>query len=249
MMGSGAKRHPSAAVRMSLASQANNPLMTPDVADLLTRMQMATNPGASPQRAPTEISFHRSSAAFSSNPLRSHIPTRSNSISGSHSAPLTSAYPSLPASTNLQQTRFFNTRPAQPLSTIHSERSLHTFADQETNARPTSRQWLPPTSEADIHAGQSAFSLAAEPVGYMMDEEFNAEEIGLYGQRASISFQESGGEALRPANKALFKSQRPASERIRWGFISDQDESVRGLLDWVEQMTHGLAQLAVSRSP
>lgn len=249
MMGSGAKRHPSAAVRMSLASQANNPQMTPDVADLLTRMQMATNSSLSPKRAPTEISFHRSSTAFSGNPLRSHIPTRANSISGSHGAPITSAYPSMPASTNLQQTRFFNTRPAQPLSTIHSERSIHTFAEQEANTRPTSQQWLPPTTEADMYSGRSAYSLAAEPVGYMMDEEFNAEEIGLHGQGLSISFQESGGEALRPANMALFKSQRPSSERIRWGLSYDQDDSVRVLLNWIERMNHGLAQLAVSRSP
>jgi len=247
MMGSGAKRHPSAAVRMSLANQANNPQMTPDVADLLTRMQMATNTGGSPKRAPTEISVHRSSAAFSSNPPRSHIPTRANSVSGSHSAPITSAYPTMPSSTNLQQTRFFNTRPTHPLSTIHSERSLHTFTEHESNARPTSQQWLPPTSEVD--PSQSAYPLSTEPMGYMMDEEFNAEEIGIYDQEATISFQESGGEALKPADLALFRSQRPASERIRWGLSSDQDRSVQMLLDWIEQVRTGLAHFAVSRLP
>lgn len=254
LMGQGGKRHSSAAVRMSLAGQASNPQMTPDVADLLTRMQLATNSNTSPKRAPTEISVHRSSAAFSSNPLRSHVPTRANSVSGSHSAPppMPSTYPSLPASANLQQTRFFNTRPTQPLSTIHSDRSVHTFADQDASkARPISRQWLPTADDnpdVPIHTGHSAFSMTAEPVGYMLDEEFAAEEIGLYGQAATISFQESGGEALRPANNALFRSTRPAAERIRWGLISEQDDSVYMLLDWVQQMTHGLAQLAVSHS-
>jgi hypothetical protein len=86
-------------------------------------------------------------------------------------------------------------------------------------------------------------------MGYMMDEEFNAEEIGIYDQEATISFQESGGEALRPADVALFRSERPASERIRWGLSSDQDRSVQMLLDWIEQVRTGLAHFAASRSP
>lgn len=79
-----------------------------------------------------------------------------------------------------------------------------------------------------------------------MDDEFAAEVIGMqgYGQDV-VSFQESGGEALRPANKPLFKSERPAEERIRWGLSEQQDESVRVLLGWIETMSHGLAQLAV----
>ncbi|KAG8749738.1 hypothetical protein FRC14_001142, partial [Serendipita sp. 396] len=126
LMGSGAKKHSSAAVRMSLASQALHQDVPPDVAALLASMQ--AEPGPSPKRAPTELSVHRSSAAYSSNPLRSAMPTRSNSVNGGHTGSINGAYPSLPPSSSLQQTRFFQ-RPAQPLSTIHSERSLHTLAN------------------------------------------------------------------------------------------------------------------------
>ncbi|PVG03604.1 hypothetical protein CPB86DRAFT_694901 [Serendipita vermifera] len=63
----------------------------------------------------------------------------------------------------------------------------------------------------------------------------------------TISFQESGGEALVAANRALFKSARPASERIHWGLNSAQDPSVQGLLDWVDQMAPELAMLAMHK--
>jgi hypothetical protein len=84
---------------------------------------------------------------------------------------------------------------------------------------------------------------------YMMDEEFDVEELGMYDQEATINFQGSGGEALRPANIALFRSERPASERIRWGLSSDQDRNVQMLLEWIELLSAGLAHLAASRSP
>ena len=237
LFGSGPKKHPSAAVRMSMASQALHHEPTPDVAALLASMQAQS----SPKRAPTELSVHRSSAAYSSNPIRSALPTRSNSISGAHTVPNTSMYPILPNSSSLQQTRFFQTRPSHPLSTIHSERSLHTLGAEATNAPPISRQtWMPQSAPASHTRYESGIS------NEYMDENISTEMLRVQDHPATISFQESGGEALIPADMALFKSPRPAKERLHWNFDANNDESVSGLLNWIETMSHGLATLAVS---
>lgn len=232
MVGTGPKRHPSAAVRMSLANQS----LPPEVAALLQNMQVDPTLLPSPKRAPTELSVHRSSAAFSANPLRSGVPTRANSFNGAHSAPMAGLFPS--AGSHLQQTRFFQSRPAQPLSTIHSDRSLHTIGDL-ANAPPGIRQtWIP---------GDNAMpGLGEVPSGYEMDDAMSTEMLGMQGQEEIVSFQESGGEALLPADRALFGDHRPADLRFRWDLPPDRDEMVRGLLNWVDIMAHGLASLAVS---
>ncbi|KAG8834901.1 hypothetical protein FRC17_006448, partial [Serendipita sp. 399] len=229
LMGSGQKKHSSAAVRMSLASQALHQDVPPDVAALLASMQ--AEPTGSPKRAPTELSVHRSSAAYSSNPLRSAMPTRANSISGGHAGSTHGAYPSIPPSTSLQQTRFFQ-RPAQPLSTIHSERSVHTLAHVlaagEANA---------PETVDEVHR-----------MGYDGDRNISMEMIGEVDEgQEVVSFQQSGGEALIPANKALFVSSRPARERLRWDLDAEQDDSVRTLLGWIDYMWQGLATLAIHK--
>jgi hypothetical protein len=231
VIGTGPKRHPSAAVRMSLANQS----MPPEVAALLQNMQVDPHLLPSPKRAPTELSFHRSSAAFSSHPLRSAVPTRANSINGTHS--MAGLFPS--AGSHLQQTRFFqSSRPAQPpLSTIHSDRSLHTFGDM-ANAPPGTRQtWLPPNNAMP--------GLGRGPGDFVMDDAISTEMLGMQEQEEIVSFQESGGEALLPADRALFGDHRPAILRFRWDLPPDRDEMVRGLLNWVDIMAHGLASLAV----
>jgi hypothetical protein len=240
LFGSGPNRHPSAAVRFSMASQALHHEPTPDVAAFLASMH------PSPNRAPTELSVHRSSVAYSSNPIRSALPTRSNSISGAHTAPINGTYPTLPNSSSLQQTRFFQTgtRPAQPLSTIHSERSLHSVGADTANAPPASRQtWMPQSAPAST----SRYGYGAPPManGYM-DGNISTEMLRVNDQSDTVSFQESGGEALVPADNALFRSHRPANERLHWHFDSNNDESVSDLLNWVQVMSHGLATLAVS---
>ena len=220
---------------MSLANNANQRDIPPDVAALLASMQ--AEPMGSPPRAPTELSIHRSSAAYSSHPLRSAGPTRANSVSGGH----TSAYPALPASANLQQTRFFQ-RPSQPLSTIHSERSVPTLMN--TLAADE--------AAAASHAGWSHSGERLAPVHEDMDyapEDYMSTEIiggGPQGNAEYISFQQSGGEALIPADLALFKSPRPAKERLRWDLDSENDESVSSLLSWIDYMSADLATLAVS---
>lgn len=242
LFGSGPKKHPSAAVRFSMASQALQHEPTPDVAALLASMQ--AHP--SPLRAPTELSVHRSSVAYSNNPIRSALPTRSNSISGAHTAPINGTYPTLPNSSSLQQTRFFQTgtRPAQPLSTIHSERSLHSVGAETSHAPPASRQtWMPQSAPANTSRYESDMSQMDN--GYM-DGNISTEMLRVQDQSDVVSFQESGGEALIPADNALFKSQRPARERLHWHFDANNDPSVSGLLGWIDVMRHGLATLAVS---
>lgn len=83
--------------------------------------------------------------------------------------------------------------------------------------------------------------------GYM-DNNISTEILGVQGQGEVVSFQESGGEALLAADRALFTSHRPAKERLHWHFDANNDERVSGLLGWVEYMSHGLATLAVRRS-
>ncbi|CAG7848458.1 SubName: Full=Uncharacterized protein {ECO:0000313/EMBL:KIM29612.1} [Serendipita indica DSM 11827] len=238
LMGSGAKRHPSAAVRMSLANSANQRDVPPDVAALLASMQ--AGPMGSPPRAPTELSVHRSSAAYSSNPLRSAGPTRANSVSGGH----TSTYSALPASANLQQTRFFQ-RPSQPLSTIHSERSVHTLMN--TLAADEAAAAAAAASQAGWSHTHEGLAPLHEEMSYLPEGHISTEIIGGGGPGNAeyISFQQSGGEALIPADLALFKSPRPAKERLRWDLNSDQDESVSSLLNWIDVMSADLATLAL----
>ncbi|KAI0750860.1 hypothetical protein C8Q80DRAFT_1217778 [Daedaleopsis nitida] len=61
------------------------------------------------------------------------------------------------------------------------------------------------------------------------------------------AFMDSHGEALRPAENALFNRDRPAKERFRWGFNPDKDPRVGSLLRWVAAMSNGLASIGVQR--
>ena len=64
-----------------------------------------------------------------------------------------------------------------------------------------------------------------------------------FGENAFVS---SHGEALRPAERALYNRDRPCKERIRWGFNPDKDPRVGSLLRWVAAMSNGLAEIGVS---
>ncbi|RPD67145.1 hypothetical protein L226DRAFT_452893 [Lentinus tigrinus ALCF2SS1-7] len=61
------------------------------------------------------------------------------------------------------------------------------------------------------------------------------------------AFVESHGEALKPAERALFNRDRPAKERFRWGFNPDKDPRVGSLLRWVAAMSNGLAAIGLQR--
>ena len=61
-------------------------------------------------------------------------------------------------------------------------------------------------------------------------------------------FVESHGDALIPAERALYNRDRPAKERFRWGFNPDKDPRVGSLLRWIAAMSNGLAAIGVSRS-
>lgn len=64
-----------------------------------------------------------------------------------------------------------------------------------------------------------------------------------FGENA---FASSHGDALLPAERALYNQQRPTKERIRWGFNPDKDPRVGSLLRWVAAMSNGLAEIGVS---
>lgn len=108
------------------------------------------------------------------------------------------------------------------------------------NAPPGARQtWLP---------GDNAMPGLGAGHEFVMDDSISMQMLGMQEQDEIVSFQESGGEALLPANKALFGDHRPANLRFHWDLPPDRDESVRGLLNWVDIMSHGLASLAVGIS-
>lgn len=64
------------------------------------------------------------------------------------------------------------------------------------------------------------------------------------GYGADARFIESR-EALEPAMRALYSSERLARNRIHWLFDPQKDERVSSLLDWIQKMQYGLANLGV----
>ncbi|RDX55635.1 hypothetical protein K466DRAFT_481869 [Polyporus arcularius HHB13444] len=65
-----------------------------------------------------------------------------------------------------------------------------------------------------------------------------------FGENA---FVDSHGEALKPAERALYSRDRPARERFRWGFNPEKDPRVGSLLRWVAAMSGGLATMGLER--
>lgn len=61
--------------------------------------------------------------------------------------------------------------------------------------------------------------------------------------------QESGGLALKPAQRAMFGRHRHVSQRFYWTLPPEHDERVEGLLNWVAVMGWGLGNLGVSEFP
>ncbi|KAG8989474.1 hypothetical protein FRB90_002219 [Tulasnella sp. 427] len=59
--------------------------------------------------------------------------------------------------------------------------------------------------------------------------------------------QETGGLALKPAQRAFFGRHRHASERFLWNLGPEHDERVEGLLEWVETMAWALANLGLNK--
>lgn len=59
--------------------------------------------------------------------------------------------------------------------------------------------------------------------------------------------QETGGLALKPAERAMFGRHRHAMERFYWTLPPAHDERVESLLEWVETMGWSLAALGVSQ--
>ncbi|KAH9899851.1 hypothetical protein C8Q73DRAFT_681273 [Cubamyces lactineus] len=62
-----------------------------------------------------------------------------------------------------------------------------------------------------------------------------------------LSFIDSRGAAIRPAERALFNRDRPAKERFRWGFNPDKDPRVGTLLRWIASTANGLATIGLQR--
>lgn len=59
--------------------------------------------------------------------------------------------------------------------------------------------------------------------------------------------QETGGLALKPAQRAFFGRHRHATERFLWNLGPEHDERVEGLLDWVDTMGWALANLGLNK--
>ncbi|KAI0660963.1 hypothetical protein C8Q70DRAFT_755607 [Cubamyces menziesii] len=62
-----------------------------------------------------------------------------------------------------------------------------------------------------------------------------------------LSFIDSRGAAIRPAERAFFNRGRPAKERFRWGFNPDKDPRVGTLLRWIASTANGLATMGLQR--
>lgn len=58
--------------------------------------------------------------------------------------------------------------------------------------------------------------------------------------------EDSQGKALIDAEKAMFGTDRPASERFYWTLPAEHDTRVLALLTWIHRFKHPLASLAVS---
>lgn len=56
----------------------------------------------------------------------------------------------------------------------------------------------------------------------------------------------SGGAALEVADRALYSTLRPASQRIHWTLSPSKDDRVASLLDWIQVMSYALGTLGVS---
>jgi len=65
--------------------------------------------------------------------------------------------------------------------------------------------------------------------------------------KGDIVFHESQGDAIRPAQRALYGKNRPTKERIHWMFSPDRDERVSSLLRWVGAMSPGLAAMGLQK--
>ncbi|CDO75605.1 hypothetical protein BN946_scf184858.g45 [Trametes cinnabarina] len=62
-----------------------------------------------------------------------------------------------------------------------------------------------------------------------------------------LTFIDSHGAALKPAERAMFSRDRPAKERFRWGFNPDKDPRVGTLLRWIASAANGLATIGLQK--
>jgi hypothetical protein len=164
---------------------------------------------------------------------------------------------------------------APPLSTIHSEDALPTFAGRASHMRASSTPagfhlptpdhrsaYVPSSFNARFHPPPGSPSFPQShfeemQAGSEQDRFYtadgnssrtlsHAEEILLNdADEPEMQLQHSNQEALRPAEKALFGAHRPAKERLFWTLPPEHDEVVIGALQWIDEMYYYLANLAV----
>jgi hypothetical protein len=105
--------------------------------------------------------------------------------------------------------------------------------------------------------GRTSYPMTSRTFAYANDHSPNqrdALEPGLSRMRTGIAdfarmdFLQSNGEALRPAEMALFGRERKARERIHWQFPHDKDQRVRSVLVWIQDAAHGIGAFGVSIS-
>lgn len=65
------------------------------------------------------------------------------------------------------------------------------------------------------------------------------------GPHTQVQILDSGGTALKAADKAMFGHDRLSSQRIYWMFSPHKDLRVSSLVEWVQAMNHALATVGV----
>ncbi|KAG9037384.1 hypothetical protein FRB95_005673 [Tulasnella sp. JGI-2019a] len=62
-----------------------------------------------------------------------------------------------------------------------------------------------------------------------------------------VRVAESGGLCMQEAQRALYGRHIPASQRINWHRTAEDDQNVKGLLEWIERTRWGLASLGLHK--
>ncbi|KAI0939960.1 hypothetical protein AcW1_004813 [Taiwanofungus camphoratus] len=62
-----------------------------------------------------------------------------------------------------------------------------------------------------------------------------------------VRFTDSYGDALVPAQRALFSKKRPVKDRIYWSFNPDKDPRVASLIKWIHAASNGLAEIGLQK--
>jgi hypothetical protein len=112
------------------------------------------------------------------------------------------------------------------------------------------QQWMPNQGRSNMESVMTATNGSAPSRTLWYAATGSASSVLDGGARAgphvTIPIIDSGGAALRDAEKALYGRERLASQRIHWMFSPTKDERVASLLVWIDSMSHALATLGVS---